>query len=163
MVCNEALDHRERVEGSQLNSSFNLSHPKISSHEEGWCVPVSTGENNDISVEAYKEGEVLNSEILNEIVDISFEKNHDSSFQSSFEDQFDSMQEELLFEHPFNGKQMIEYFEICHAFYDLVAEYMDKFFLQKAIKPSKKPPKGLKCLQKAKKPPFFLQKCPKFL
>ena len=23
---------------------------------------------------------------------------------------------------------MIEYFEICHAFYDPVAEYMDKFF-----------------------------------
>ena len=38
------------------------------------------------------------------------------------------MQEELLFGHPFNGKQMIEYFEICQNFYDPVAEYMDKFF-----------------------------------
>ena len=38
------------------------------------------------------------------------------------------MQEELLFGHPFNGKQMIEYFEICHAFYDPLAEYMDNFF-----------------------------------
>ena len=88
----------------------------------------SIGENNDICVEAYKEGEVLNSKFLNEIVDISFENTHESSFQSYFEDQFDSMQEELLFGHPFNGKQMIEYFEFCHGFYDPIAEYMDKFF-----------------------------------
>ena len=33
VVCNEELDHKERGEGSQINSSFNLSHPKISSHE----------------------------------------------------------------------------------------------------------------------------------
>ena len=57
----------------------------------------STGEKNDISAKAYKEGEVLNSEILNEIVDISFENSHESSFQSSFEDQFDNMQQGLLF------------------------------------------------------------------
>ena len=37
------------------------------------------------------------------------------------------MQEELLFGHPFNGKQMIEYFENFHAFYEPVVEYMDKF------------------------------------
>ena len=38
------------------------------------------------------------------------------------------MQEELLFGNPSNGKQMTEYIEGCHAFYDPVAEYMDKFF-----------------------------------
>ena len=58
------------------------------------------GEKDDIYAEAYKEGEVLNSEILNEMVDISFENSHESSFQSSFEDQFDSMQGELHFRHP---------------------------------------------------------------
>ena len=26
VVCNEALDHKERGEGSQINASFNLSH-----------------------------------------------------------------------------------------------------------------------------------------
>ena len=50
------------------------------------CLLDSVGEKNDIFAEAYKEGKVLNSEILNEIVSISFEISHDSSFQSSFED-----------------------------------------------------------------------------
>ena len=75
MVCNEALDHKERAEGSQINASFDLSHPKISSQEGGWCVPDSAGEMNDISTEAYKKGEVLNSGSLNEIMDTSFEIN----------------------------------------------------------------------------------------
>ena len=38
------------------------------------------------------------------------------------------MQEDLLFGQPYHDKQVIEYFEICHAFYDPVAEYMDRFF-----------------------------------
>ena len=37
------------------------------------------------------------------------------------------MQEDLIFGQPCHDKQVIEYFEICHAFYDPVAEYMDKF------------------------------------
>ena len=54
--------------------------------------------------------------------------NHENSFQNSFKDQFQSMEEELLSGHPCHDKQVIEYFEICHVFYDLVAEYMDTFF-----------------------------------
>ena len=100
MVCNEELDCKERGKGSQINASYNLSHSEISSQEEGLCLLDSIGEKNDISAEAYKEGEVLNSEILNEMVDISFENSHESCFQSSFEDQFDSMQGELHFRHP---------------------------------------------------------------
>ena len=84
VVCNEALDHKERGEGSQINASFNLSHSEISSHKEGLCLLDSVGENNDNSTEAYKEGEVLNSEILNEIMGTSFEIGHDSSFQGYF-------------------------------------------------------------------------------
>jgi len=57
-------------------------------------------EQNDISFGVLGKNEVLNSEILNEIVDISFENSHESSFQSYFEDKFDSMQTELLFGHP---------------------------------------------------------------
>ena len=126
MVFNEALDHKERGEGSQIIASFNLSHPKISSLEGGWCVPDSAGGKNDISAEAYKEGKVLNSENLNEIVDISFEISHDSSFQSSFEDQFDNMLEELHFGQLSFGRQRRVYVESCHFFYDLVAEYMER-------------------------------------
>ena len=76
--------------------------------------------------EAYKEGEVLNSEILNEMVDISFEISHDSSFWSSFGDQFDSMLEELHFGQLSYGRQKIEYVESCPVFYDLMAAYMER-------------------------------------
>ena len=124
--CNEALYHKERGEGSQINNSFNLSHSEISYHEEGLCVLDSAGEKNDISAEAYKEGEVLNSEILNEIVDNLFEISHESSFQSSFKYQFDSMLEELHFGKLSYGKQRTKYVESYHVFYDLVAEYMEK-------------------------------------
>ena len=70
----------------RIHSYFNLSHSKISSHKEGLCLIDYVGEKDDISAKAYKEGEVLNSEILNEIVDISFKISQESSFQSSFED-----------------------------------------------------------------------------
>ena len=128
VVYNEALDHKERGEVPQIEASLNISLSSISSQEEGVCLLDSIGEKNDISAEAYKKGEVLNPKFLNEIVDISFEKIHESSFQSSFEDQFDNMQEELRFGQSCDDKQVIEYFEICHAFYDPIAEYMDKFF-----------------------------------
>ena len=65
---------------------------------------------------------VVKIEISNEVVDISLKKNHENSFQNSFKDQFQSMQEELLFGQPCHDKQVIEYFEICHVFYDLVVE-----------------------------------------
>ena len=128
VACNEELDCKERGKGSQINASLNLSHLEISSQEEGFCLLDSIGEKNDISDEAYKEGEVLNSEILNEVVDISFENSHDISFQSYFEDQFDSMQEELLFGQPCHDKHVIEYVKGCHIFYDPVAEYKEFFF-----------------------------------
>ena len=126
VFCNEALDHKERGEGSQINASFNLSHSEISSHKEGLGLLDSVGEKDDISAEAYKEGEVLNSEILNEMVDISFEISHDSSFQSSFGDQFDSMLEEFHFGQLSYGRQNTEYVESCHVFYDPVAQYMER-------------------------------------
>ena len=70
VVCNKASDYKERGEGSQINTFLKFSHSEISSHEEGLCVPDSAGEKNDMSAKAYKKGEVLNSEILNESVDI---------------------------------------------------------------------------------------------
>ena len=82
MVCNEELDYKERGKGSQIKASLNLSHSSISYKEEGFYLLDSIGEKNDISTEAYKESEFLNSEILNKIVDISFEISHESLFQS---------------------------------------------------------------------------------
>ena len=82
-------------------------------------MPNSIGEKNDVPAGAYKEGKFFNSEILNEMVDISFEISHGISFQRFFEDQFDSMLEELHFGWFSFGKQGTEYF------YDLVAEYME--------------------------------------
>ena len=47
------------------------------------------------------------------------------SLHGSFEDQFDSMQGNLQLGQPSHGKQMTEFFEGCHVFYDPVAEYME--------------------------------------
>ena len=61
---------------------------------------------NDVSTEAYKEYEVLKSEILDEVV----ENCHEFSLHGSFEDQFDSMQGNLLLGQPSHGKQMTNFF-----------------------------------------------------
>ena len=63
-------------------------------------------------------------------MDISFENYNQNSLQDSFQKQCDSVQEELHFEQPYHDKQVIEYFESCHAFYDLVVEYMEILFTQ---------------------------------
>ena len=119
MVCNEVLDHKDRGEGSQINASLSPSHSKISSHKEGLCWLDSGGKKNNISVEACKEGEALNSEIWNGTVDILFEIRLEISFQSFVGDQFDSMLEELHFGQFSFGRKRTE------NFYDPVAEYMD--------------------------------------
>ena len=88
--------------------------------------PDFSREKNDIFAKAYKEGEVLNSEILNEFVDILFEISHESSFQSSFGNHLDGTLEELLFGQPSDDRQVIDYVESCHVFYDPVEEYMER-------------------------------------
>ena len=128
VVWNEALDHKERGEGSRINASLNISHESISPQEEGVYLLDYIEEQNDISFGVLGKNEVVNSEILNEVTDISFENSHEISFQSSFDDQFDNMQDEFHFGQPSNGKQMTEYVEGCPTFYDPVAEYMDRFF-----------------------------------
>ena len=85
VVCNEALDHKERGEVPQIEDSLNISLSSISSQEEGVYLLDYVEEQNDISFEVLEKNEVLNSENLNEIVDISFENSHESSFQGSFE------------------------------------------------------------------------------
>ena len=58
----------------------------------------------------FEKNRVVNVEILNEVADISLKNNHDNSFQNSFKDQFQSMQEELLFGQPCHDKTVIDYF-----------------------------------------------------
>ena len=58
-------------------------------------------------------------------MDVSPENCHVFSLHSSFEDQFDSMQGNLQLGQPSHGKQMTEFFEGCHVFYDSVVGYME--------------------------------------
>ena len=54
----------------------------------------------------HEKNQVLNSSIFNEIVDISSTSFQEHSLHDSFEEQFDSVQVELRFEHPYWCKQM---------------------------------------------------------
>ena len=72
--------------------------------------------------------EVVKSKILNKFVDVLFKNCHEHSCHGSFEKQFDNLKRKLIFKRPSHGKIMIEVFEGCHAFFDLVADYMDEFF-----------------------------------
>ena len=117
IVYNKLRDHKEGDENSKWDVSLNLSNSETFCQEDIFLLNL-VEEQNDIPLEVLEKNGVINLEILNEVVDISFKNNHENFFQSSFKDWFDSMQEELN-----------EYFEIFHVFYDPVAEYMDKFFM----------------------------------
>ena len=67
--------------------------------------------------------QAINSEILNEVVDISFKNCHENSLHDSFKDQFDKVLEELHLEHFCHGKQITENFA---GYHDPVEEYMEK-------------------------------------
>ena len=82
---------------------------------------------NVVSAETFKEYEVLKSEILDEVVDLSLGNCHKFSLHGSFEDRFDSVHGNLQLGHLSHGKIMTEFFESCHAFYDPVADYIDEF------------------------------------
>ena len=63
-------------------------------------------EMNDVSDEAYKEYEVLKSEILDEVVDVSPGNFHVFFLHGSFEDQFDIVQGNLQLGQLSHGKIM---------------------------------------------------------
>ena len=81
-------------------------------------------EKDDLHAEAYEEGEVLDLEVLNEMVDISFENSHGNPFQISFKYQPDSSPEEGYFRQLSHDEKRTEYVGGCRAFYDPIAEYM---------------------------------------
>ena len=125
-VYDEELNHKEGDEDSQWNASLNLSNLGISSQEKEFCSFDFIEENNDISFETSGRNQNLKFDISNEVFDVSFENDHDNSFQGSFEKQSDNVQVELEFEQPYWGKKMIKRFERYHVFYDPVAKYMDR-------------------------------------
>ena len=92
MVFNEYLNHKEE-EGSQIDVSLNLADSEILG-QEGFCLLDSFEEMNDNYFEMHEKKEVINLEILNEVVVISFE----NFLEDSFKKQFESVQEKLHFE-----------------------------------------------------------------
>ena len=88
------MNNEEEDGGSQMDVSFCFSNSKIFCQEEFYLLnPIE--EMNDVFAEAYKEYEVLKSEILDEVVDVSPGSCHEFSLHSSFEDQFDCVQGNL--------------------------------------------------------------------
>ena len=96
-VCNKRLNHQEKEEHSQLNFSSCLSISESLTLERSFSLD-SFEEQNDISFKTHKESQVVNSEILNESVDISFKNCHDHTLYGSSENQFDNLQVKLQFE-----------------------------------------------------------------
>ena len=78
------MGHKEGGNSSKINSYFEFLRLGISPHREGLCLLDNAEERDDLHAEAYKEGEVLDLEVLNEMVDISFENSHGNPFQISF-------------------------------------------------------------------------------
>ena len=88
------MNNEEEDGGSQMDVSFCFSNSEIFCHAKIYLLdPIE--EMNDFSAEAYKEYEVLKSEILDEVVDVSPGNCHVFSLHSSFEDQLDNVQGNL--------------------------------------------------------------------
>ena len=79
-VCDEGLNHKEEDEGSPMNVSSHFSNSEILG-QEGLCQLDSFEKQNDNYFETSENNEVVESEILNEVVDISFENCHENSLQ----------------------------------------------------------------------------------
>ena len=68
-ICNMGLNHQEKDQGSRSNVSLYLSISE-SFCQEGFCSLDSFKEQNINSFETHEENQFLNSEILNEVVDV---------------------------------------------------------------------------------------------
>ena len=95
-LYNKPRDHKEGDENSQWDVSLILLNSETFCQEDIFLLNI-VEEKNDIPLEVLDKNGVVNLEILNEVVDISFKNNHENFFQSSFKDRFDNIQEKLLF------------------------------------------------------------------
>ena len=84
-VYDEELNHKEGYEESQWNVSLKLSNSEISCQEEGFFSLDFIKEKNDISFETFGSNQILNSDILNKVVDVLFGNCHELSLHGSFE------------------------------------------------------------------------------
>ena len=124
---NPSLLVKDENDGQHCNQSQHIEETTV--YNEGLNRQeeeiIFFDEQNDISFEKHKKNEDVNEEILNQVVDIPFEKCHGHSLHGSFEEQFDRVLEKLSLEQPCHGKQIIGYFEGCHDAYDPMANFME--------------------------------------
>ena len=59
-------------------------------------------------------------------MDVPFESWHEHTLYGSSKNQFDIFQVKLQFENPCHNKQIVEYFENYHVFYEPVGNYIKK-------------------------------------
>ena len=78
---------------------------------------------NDIFFETLVRNQVLNYDILDEEVDVSFANCQEHSLHGFLEELFDSVQVEIQFEKPCHERYITKYIASCH---DPVEEYMEK-------------------------------------
>ena len=89
--CNNGLGHQEEEKDSKWDTSLCFLDSEITLLD-------SMEKHNDILFETLVRNDVLNFEILDEEVDVSFEIFHEHSLHGSFEYQFDKVLEELQLE-----------------------------------------------------------------
>ena len=106
----------EEKEGSKWEISLCPLNSEI-------ILPGSIKEHNDISFEILERNQVLNSEILYEEVDVSFENCQEHSLHGFLEEHFGRMLEEFQWKQPCHDRYITENFAGCH---DPMAEYMEK-------------------------------------
>ena len=90
-VFHEELNHNEEEDDSKWDVSLCFSNSEI-------ILLYSIEENNDISFKTLRRNQVLNSEILNEEVYVSFANSHEHSLHGFPEEQFDRVVEKLQLE-----------------------------------------------------------------
>ena len=92
------MKHQEEDQGCLSISEFLCQEEFISLD--------SFEEQNDIYFETHKENQIVNSEILNEVVSVSFKNCHEHTRYGSSGNQFNYSQEKLQFEQPLHSKQI---------------------------------------------------------
>ena len=96
-ACKNRLDHQEEDKDSKWVISLCFLNSEI-------ILPDSIEEHNNISFETFGRNQVLNSEILDEEVKVSFANYHEHIFQDSFEEKFGRVLEELQLEKPWHER-----------------------------------------------------------
>ena len=95
--CNNGLDHQEEEEDSKWDTYLCFLDSKITFLD-------SMEKHNDIFLETHIKNRVLNSDILDEEVDVSFENCQERSLHGFLEENFGRVLEEIQFEWPYRDR-----------------------------------------------------------